>query len=438
MNTLGLIGIIISIAVLIFLVYKGINVIIVAPLSAMIVLVFNSINMVTGYRDFYLGGLGGFVTGQWPIYLWGSIFGVIYQLSGGAASIARFISKIFRGKKKTAGVFASILIVIISGMLMSYGGISGIVLMFVLMPMTLEIMKENNIPRKMAPGILLGGLATAGLCMPASPQQQNVIPMTYLHTPSTAAMIPGFIGGIVVLSLNLIYLTWAAKKELRLGVTDTDTPDTANKNDIQLPNPLLSFIPLIVTFVLFNGLKLYIGYCLIIGICCGLLVFCKSLCNKKSLKELVDVSVPQAAFLVFASASLSGFGAVVGKTEAFAQLSGALASLGGPPLLIAMFAFMIVTAICGSGPAAMGAGLPIFSNTFASMGVNLSALHRVASFCGTTLDTLPTNAGFIAATGLAKKPADETYKYVGVCTVVNTTIATVVVTLILIIFPNLA
>jgi H+/gluconate symporter-like permease len=438
MSILGLLGIIISIAVLIILVYKGINVIIVGPLSAMIVLIFNGIDMVVGYRDYYLGGLGGFVTGQWPIYLWGSVFGVIYQLSGGAASIAHFISKIFKGNKEKAGVFTSILIIILSGILMSYGGISGIVLMFVLMPMTLEIMKENNIPRKMAPGILLGGLATAGLCMPGSPQQQNVIPMTYLNTPSTAAMIPGFIGGIVVLSLNLIYLTMSAKKELSLGNTDENSADRAGKNTGDLPNALLSFVPLIVTFVLFNVFKLYIGYCLIIGICCGLLVFYKRLCNKKSLKELVDISVPQAAFLVFASASLSGFGTVVGKTESFAQLSDTLASMGGPPLLIAMFAFMIVTGICGSGPAAMGAGLPIFANVFASMGVNLSALHRVASFCGTTLDTLPTNAGFIAATGLAKKPANESYKYVGVCTVINTTIATVVVALLLILFPNLA
>jgi H+/gluconate symporter-like permease len=404
----------------------------------MIVLIFNNINMVVGYRDFYLNGLGGFVTGQWPIYLWGSIFGVIYQLSGGAASIARFISKIFRGNKEKAGIFASILIIIVSGMLMSYGGISGIVLMFVLMPMTLEILKENNIPKKMAPGILLGGLATAGLCMPASPQAQNVIPMTYLGTPATAALVPGLIGGIVVLSLNLIFLTIEAKKEIRLGHIDEDTLEVNNKNDAALPNPIVAFIPLVVTFVLFNALKLYIGYCLIIGICCGLLVFYKQMFNKKAVKELVEISVPQASFLVLASASLSGFGSVVGKTEAFAQLSGSLAAMGGPPLLIAMFAFMIVTAICGSGPAAMGAGLPIFSDTFASMGVNLSALHRVAAFCGTTLDTLPTNAGFIAATSLARRPPNQSYKYVGITTVINTTIATLVVTILLILFPNMA
>lgn len=52
---------------------------------------------------------------------------------------------------------------------MSYGGISGIVLMFVMMPLGLEILKECNVPRYMAPGILLGSMAPAALCMPGSP-----------------------------------------------------------------------------------------------------------------------------------------------------------------------------------------------------------------------------------------------------------------------------
>lgn len=47
-------------------------------------------------------------------------------------------------------------------------------------------------------------------------------------------------------------------------------------------------------------------------------------------------------------------------------------------------------------------------------------------------------AGFIAAAGLAKAEAKQSYKYVGVCTVLNTTIATIVVTLLLTIAPGLA
>jgi H+/gluconate symporter-like permease len=441
MNIIGLIGIVVALVLLVYLVYKGLNVIIVAPLVTMLIIVTNSLNIVEGYSVIYLGGLGGFVTSQWPIYLWGAIFGELYHLSGGAKSIARFVSRVFKGKKEKAGVFTSILIVFIAGLLMSYGGISGIVLLFVMMPLTVEIIRENKIPRKMGPGILLGCIATAGLCMPGSPQQQNVIPMMYLKTSSLAGMVPGFVGGFVVLFLNLVYLNKEAKKEIQLGHFDADEENGIEfKGDdaSNLPNPIVCFVPLIITFVLFNAFKLYITYAIVIGILSGILLFRKQILNAPDLKKMIETSVPHACFLVLASGSLSGFGTVVGKTETFLQFSEKLGNIPGPPILIAMLAFMAITGICGSGPAAMGAGLPIFSGVFTNLGVNVSALHRVASFCGTTLDTLPTNAGFIAASGLVKRPAGQTYKYVGICTVINTTIATLVVTILLILFPGLA
>ena len=80
----------------------------------------------------------------------------------------------------------------------------------------------------------------------------------------------------------------------------------------------------------------------------------------------------------------------------------------------------------------------MFYDTFVTMGVSMSAVHQIAAFSATTLDTLPTNAGFIAAAGLARSEAKDSYKYVGMCTVVNTTIATAVVTLLLTLFPGLA
>lgn len=344
MSVLGLIGIIVALVLLIVLVYKGVHVVVAGAVAAIIVAVTNSLGATAGYSSIYLGGMGGFVTGNLPIYLWGGIFGELFNASGAARSIAKGISKLLKGKKEHAGVLTSILIVFVAGLLMSYGGISGIVLMFVLMPLTLEILKESRIPRYMAPGILLGSLATAALSMPGSPQIQNSGPIQYLGTSPMAAAVPGFIGG----------------------------------------------------------------------------------------------AVASSSVLCLSSAALAGFGAVVQATETFGQFSTAVTSIQGPPLFIAMFAIILVTAICGSGPAAIGAALPMFKDTFAAMGVNMSALHRIAAFSATTLDTLPTNAGFIAATGLAKAETKQSYKYVGVCTVLNTTIATVVVTLLLTIAPGLA
>jgi len=276
MNIVGIFGILVSLALLIFLVYKGLNVLVAAPIATMIVIITSQLGVITGYREFYMTSLGGFVTAQFPIYLWGAIFGEIYNRSGGATSIAQFISRIFKGNKEKASIFTCILIITVAGILMSYGGISGIVLMFVMMPMTLEILKENNIPRKLAPGVLLAGIATAGLCMPGSPQIQNVAPMNMLGTPGTAALIPGLIGGLVVISLNLAFLTKVAKKEIALGNAYTDDMTFEKTDKTDLPNPIVALIPLVLVFVLFNGFKLYVPYAIVCGIISGLVLFNKN------------------------------------------------------------------------------------------------------------------------------------------------------------------
>ncbi|MBC5734251.1 GntP family permease [Lawsonibacter hominis] len=439
MNIIGLIGIFVALALLIILVYKGVHVVVAGALAAILVAVTNGLGATNGYGTIYLSGMGGFITANLPIYLWGGIFGELFNASGAARSIAKAISRLLKGKKEHTGVLTSILIVFIAGTLMSYGGISGIVLMFVLMPLTLEILKESCIPRYMAPGILLGALATAALSMPGSPQIQNSGPIQYLGTSSMAAAVPGFIGGAVVIVLNILFLNWAANREIAAGrvflAAEDDIPVEENA---ALPNPVAALVPLVVTFVLFNLFKIYIGFSIIAGILAGILLFWRYLAGVRAILKLLGGAVASASVLCLSSAALAGFGSVVQATETFGQFSTAVTSIQGPPLFIAMFAIVLVTAICGSGPAAIGAALPMFKDTFAAMGVNMSALHRIAAFSATTLDTLPTNAGFIAATGLAKAETRQSYKYVGVCTVINTTIATAVVTLILTLAPGLA
>lgn len=441
MNVFGLFGIVVALILLIVLVYKGVHVVVAGALAAVIVAVTNSLGATAGYSEVYLAGMGGFVTGNLPIYLWGGIFGELFNVSGAARSIAQAISRLFRGQKQQTGVLTSILIIFVAGTLMSYGGISGIVLMFVLMPLTLEILKESRIPRYMAPGILLGALATAALSMPGSPQIQNSAPINYLGTTSMAAAIPGFIGGAVVILLNILFLNWAAKREIAAGRvfvtldTDAQVQDVADR---KLPHPVAALAPLVVTFVLFNGFKLYIGFSIVVGILVGIALFWKQLDGVRTILKMIGGAVASASVLCLSSAALAGFGSVVQATEAFGQFSASITGIQGPPLFIAMFAIVLVTAICGSGPAAIGAALPMFKDTFAAMGVNMSALHRIAAFSATTLDTLPTNAGFIAATGLAGAETRQSYKYVGVCTVINTTVATLVVTALLTFFPGLA
>ncbi len=436
---IGLIGIFAALIFLIIMVMKGWPLLIVGALSALIVCVFNGMDMVSGYLTTYMSGVGGFLTGQIPIFLWGAVFGELYGSSGAATSISRWISRILRGKKEHLSPLITILIVFLAGILLSYGGVSAIVLMFVMTPLTLELCREADIPRYMVPGMILGCIATSALAMPGSPQIQNVVPISYLGTSSMAAAVPGFIAGILILVLNIIYLNYAAKKEMKAGNRFMDVEgQVLHTDDEKLPNPILSLIPMVIVFVLFNAVKLDVNFSLMIGIIAAFVIFARYLGGFGGVMKSLGNAASNTCIVSCGAAAVAGFGTVVAATNAFGELSGKLAGINGSPLLIGMLALMVMTLIGGSGPAGLASGLPMFQPVMAQMGVSMSAFHRIASFAATTFDTLPTNAGFIASTEIAKVEAGKSYKYVGVCTVLNTTIGTIVLTLILMAFSGLA
>ena len=435
---LSMIGIIIGIVFLIFFVMKGWPLLIIGACSSMIVAVFSGLNVTEAYLTTYMSGVGGFLIGQIPIFLWGAIFGECYGVTGGAKSIAQWISKVFRGKNEKLSPLVTIIIVFLAGILLSYGGVSAIVLMFVMVPLTMELCRESGIPRYMVPGMILGCIATAALAMPGSPQIQNVLATSSVGVSSMAAPAPGFIAGIVILVLNVIYLNFAAKKEIAKGNTFEDVAgDEVAAKDEKLPNPLLALLPMVLVFVLYNGFKINVNFALMAGIILAVILMHKGFKDMNTFLKSLGNACTNSAVVSCGAGAVAGFGSVVAVTPAFAGLCDKLSGFNGNPLVIAMIAMMIMTLVGGSGPAGLGVGLPVFTPLAQSMGVNMNAFARVSAFCATTFDTLPTNAGYIAANEICKTQASKSYKYVGVCTVVNTTIGTIVLCLICIVLPGL-
>ena len=211
---LSMIGIIVGLVFLIVMVMKGWPLLIIGACAAMLLSLFSGLDVKEAYLTTYMGGVGDFLIGQIPIFLWGAIFGECYGITGGAKSLARFISKVFRGKNETLSPLVAIIIVFLAGILLSYGGVSAIVLMFVMAPLCMELCRESGIPRYMVPGMILGCIATSALSMPGSPQIQNVMSTSTVGVSSMAAAIPGVIAGIIILVLNVLYLNFAAKKEI--------------------------------------------------------------------------------------------------------------------------------------------------------------------------------------------------------------------------------
>ena len=435
---LSMIGIIVGLVFLIVMVMKGWPLLIIGACAAMLLSVLSGLDVKEAYLTTYMGGVGEFLIGQIPIFLWGAVFGECYGITGGAKSIARWISRIFRGKNERLSPIVTIVIVFLAGILLSYGGVSAIVLMFVMAPLTMELCRESGIPRYMIPGMILGCIATAALSMPGSPQVQNVISTGTVGVSSMAAAAPGFIAGILILVLNVIYLNFAAKKEIAKGYTFEAAPGDEHPDENEkLPNPIVALIPMVLVFVLYNGFKIDVNFALMAGIILAVILMHKGFKNLNTFVKSLASACTNAVIVSCGAGAVAGFGSVVAQTTAFAGLCDKLAGFNGNPLVVAMIAMMIMTLVGGSGPAGLGVGLPVFTPLAQSMGANMNAFARISAFCATTFDTLPTNGGYIAANEICKTPANKSYKYVGICTVLNTTIGTVVLCVICMLFPGL-
>ena len=434
MAALGIIGIIVGVAVLIYGAYKGISTIILAPLCALLIALFNGMNLLTTFTDTMLPSVCNYVTAMLGPVLMGCVIAALYNASGAALSIANALYDLFTMKPVLA-----ILTIYVIGTVLAYSGMNPVVLMFILFPIAMDLFEKAKMPRAMGPGVVLGALATAACSMPGTTSDQNVIAVQMLGTSPMAAAVPGFIGGAVVLIMNIVMMNVISKKEIAKGHVYDAAPNAPKRPEGQkTPHWVISIIPIAVTLICFNGLGWNILVSMMLNIILSLIFFFPYYGKFSGLKELIKPVGEQTTMLVLQVGLLGAIGGVVAASPAFPVLTNGLLHMGGPALFKVVLAIALLTGASGSGPAGLSATLPYMSETFASMGINMSALHRVSVFASQTLDTLPTNPGFIIATGIAEVEIKDSYKYVFITTVLNTTITALVVALILTIFPGLA
>ncbi|HSX86701.1 MAG TPA: GntP family permease, partial [Pseudomonas sp.] len=87
---MGTLGILISLALLMYLAYRGINVLILAPLLALLALLFSGdiAMLLPTYTQVFMKAMGGYVIQFFPLFLLGALFGKLMDDSGSARAIA--------------------------------------------------------------------------------------------------------------------------------------------------------------------------------------------------------------------------------------------------------------------------------------------------------------------------------------------------------------
>lgn len=409
-QVLSVIGIFVGLGTLVFLALRGWSIII-APIAAVIVLMFSQVDLLTGLNTSYMKGFSSFAMKFFFLFLLGTVFGKVMEDSGAAKKIAAFILRL---TGKTKELYVAMAIVAVCGLL-GYGGVSVFVILFVVVPIARPLFKEIDLSWHLFPGIYFFGVATFVMSMlPGTPQIQNIIPTKYLGTTAMAGPALGLIASAMIITLNYFVLGWMIKRSKSKGEGYEGTDPLAAKtvtvkvvDDASLPNIWLAFAPSAVLLILLNVVKADIIWALLGGIVAGVILFHRQLPEK--LKTLTAGATNSAIPLINTCADV-GFGTVVGAVVGFKMISGALMSIPGTPLISLSLATQLMCGVTGSASGGLGIAMELFAKQYLAMGLNPEVIHRIASLATAGLDVMPHNGAVITALAVVGLTHKEAYK----------------------------
>jgi H+/gluconate symporter-like permease len=440
MELFGLVG---SVALLIWLALRGIDIVFAALLCSLLVIVSND-------QFFALGPLGAFTfAGRFfLLFIAGAMFGRMMGDSHAAASLAMALIR-------RLGAHRALLITTLACGVLTYGGVVVFVVIFAMYPLGLRLLQEADIPKRLFCAALALGAGTFTLtALPGTPSIHNVISASALGTDLFAAPLLGLSAAAIMLVAGLWYLERERKRAAANGEGfepgPRDVLAAPGGDGPDLPPWPLALLPIVLVLGSILAPRLLMGtalaagdhpvatllafasgqpvlwpsIALFMGTLCAILLFGNV---RRHGLRIMGNGTQDAIMPLINTAAVIGFGGVVTQTQGFADFTAMVLGAGLPPLLSVFVSVSLVAGITGSA----SGGLQIFMKTLApeylEMGIDPEVLHRVATVASGGVDSLPHCGAVVAMLTITQLTHRQAYKDVGIITVVIPVFATLVI-----------
>jgi len=474
-----LLGILLGLGLLVWLAFRGWSVLGLAPLAALVAAAFSGEPLLAHWTQTFMGSAAGFVAQFFPLFLLGALFGKLMDDSGSVSAIAQFMTD-------KLGTGRSILAVVLAGALVTYGGVSLFVAMFVIAPMGQALFRAADIPNRLLPAAVALGTTTFTMtAMPGTPAIQNAIPMPFFGTTAFAAPGLGIIASAVMLGFGLWWLARAERAARRAGegfggpapvassaadaahnpvvrerATAAQSFDPAEaehgQRSAELPSIFVAVLPLAVVMAV--NLTMSMGvlprmdlgflaepewgetslaavggvWSVIVALSAAIVVlYVFNRGRLKTLRETVDAGLNASALPVISVASLVGFGAVVAALPAFQVVSDWVLGIEGGPLVGLALSTNVLSALTGSASGgltiALGALGEVYMQLAAQYGIDPALMHRVAAIGAGSLDSLPHNGAVVTLLAVCGATHKESYFDIVMVGIVSALLALVTV-----------
>jgi H+/gluconate symporter-like permease len=469
----SILGILIALVLLMALAYRGVSVLILAPLMALLAALFSpGAPLLASYTQIFMPALGGFVIAFFPLFLLGAVFGKLMEDSGAATVIAQAIVK-------TLGVQRAILAIVLACAVLTYGGVSLFVVAFAVYPIAAALFRRADVPQRLIPGtIALGAFTFTMTALPGTPAIQNAIPMPFFGTTPFAAPGLGLIGGAVMLVLGTLWLMRRAASAKARGegygessapsaLNDPANATTARASTTTHPPPdalsgnafARAIAPVVLVIVLNYLLATWLlpaldtgyladprygstrienlrGIWAVIAALAAATVLLVLLQRPRlpTLGQTLETGATSSVLPLLNTASQVGFGAVIASLAGFALIRDAVLGIApGNPLVSMSIAVNILAGITGSASGGMSIALQTLGETWLAMGqaagIAPDLLHRVTAIATGGLDALPHNGAVITLLGICGLSHRQAYADIFVVAVAIPVLSLVVVVL---------
>ena len=474
---MGLLGMLVGLGLLMYLSYRGWSVLLLAPAAALVVAAFSGEPLLAHWTLTFMSAAAGFIAQFFPIFLLGALFGKLMEDSGSVEAIAAFMTA-------RLGTGRAMLAVVLSGALVTYGGVSLFVAIFVLVPMAAMLFRTAGIPRRlMPPALALGTMTFTMSAMPGTPSIQNAIPMPFFGTTAFAAPGLGLIASAIMLAFGLWWLG-RAEGRARLageGFGDGLTPraeDVADDGIVReraavaqsfdpaeaargaqggsRPSAWIAFAPLVVVIAVNLLMSLLVVprvdasyledvrfgeatlaevagvWSVSVALAAAIAtVVALNFRRFPALRSTMDAGANASVLPILAVASLVGFGAVVAAMPAFELVRDWVLGIGGGPLVSLAVATNILAGLTGSASGGLTIALDALGPTFMAIasetGLSPELMHRVAVIGAGTLDSLPHNGAVVTLLAVCGCTHRDSYGDIAVTAVLGSIVALVVV-----------
>jgi H+/gluconate symporter-like permease len=442
-----------SLILLMLAAYRGMSVILMAPLLAMLAVFLTDPSAVPAvFSGLFMEKVASFLKLYFPVFLLGALFGKLIEISGFSRAIVTAVIGF-------VGAERAIPAIMLVTALLTYGGVSVFVAVFAVYPFAAEMFRRADIPKRLVPATIgLGAITFTMDAMPGTPQIQNIIPTSFFGTTAWAAPVLGLIGSACIMGMGLAYLGWRRRSVMAAG-EGYGAPETLLNepepvaDDVKTP-ALIALLPLLV--VGFGNLALTILIpriwagdeisvplaglaepvtvkvaqmaalwavegALLLGIA-TILLFAFPVVAKR-FAEGSKAAVGGALLAGMNTAVEYGFGAVIAALPGFLIVKEALKSVPNS-LLNEAITVTSLAGITGSASGGLSIALAAMADQFMAAGdaagIPREVLHRVASMASGGMDSLPHNGAIItllAVTGLTHRQA---YKDIFALTLIKT------------------